>query len=416
MSRQYPITSFQGLPHDIYFEISKFIGVRDCLRLAATTRDLHEVFNPKTILRREQVLEFVTERDENLRWIGHDLYACTNCLQFLPKRKFVDSEWFYVLSLAPRFCLDCTGALRLRPHLELAFCADSILEYYFCNNCGGYGTESARCYGERIYSDTTEAEAAMARTLCIQPRRQPQGIEKLPTHILATIASFLDFKDVLNLTRASTKLNDVVKPKEWVPLHKRYAFVAYTWFRRVQDLPFDEVPVFPCLICCKIYFRFRFSETSLERIENHPEKLWKTYCDHCRELGSEKWNIVSIEQRRRELCQACGCVKYKRKTCEHCRELYIEGAIDRKTVYPPAVEIEEILPSLEDLFTTTCRKESKEVERPRQDMSMQERPREVRSMQARSRQESQWQGRPWQQRAEQEIQIHIFAGSEVYCI
>ncbi|KAK6710185.1 hypothetical protein SNK03_004631 [Fusarium graminearum] len=195
----------------------------------------------------------------------------------------------------------------------------------------------------------------MARTLCIQPRRQPQGIEKLPTHILATIVSFLDFKDVLNLTQASTKLNDVVKPNEWVLLHKRYAFVAYTWFRRVQDLPFDEVL-----------------------------------------LGSDKWNIVAIEHRRRELCKACGCVKYKRRTCEHCRELYAEGVFDRKTLYPPVVEIEEILPSLEDLFTTTYRKESKEVERPRQEMSMQER----------SRQESQWQGRPWQQRVWQEIRIH----------
>ncbi|CAG1986639.1 unnamed protein product [Fusarium graminearum] len=397
MSRQYPIMSFQGLPYDIYFEISKFIGVRDCLRLAATTRDLHEVFNPKTILRREQVLEFITERDEHLRWIGPDLYACTNCLQFLPARKFIHTEWFSFLSRAPRFCLDCTGALRLWPHLEPDFCAEGVLEYYFCNNCGSYGTESARCYGERIYSDTTEAEDAMARTLCIQPRRQPQGIEKLPTHILATIVSFLDFKDVLNLTQASTKLNDVVKPNEWVLLHKRYAFVAYTWFRRVQDLPFDEVLVFPCFICCKIYFKFRFSETPLERIENHPEKIWKTYCDHCRQLGSDKWNIVAIEHRRRELCKACGCVKYKRRTCEHCRELYAEGVFDRKTLYPPVVEIEEILPSLEDLFTMTYRKESKEVERPRQEMSMQER----------SRQESQWQGRPWQQRVWQEIRIHV---------
>lgn len=394
MSRQYPITSFQGLPYDIYFEISKFIGVRDCLRLAATTRDFHEVFNPKTILSREQVLEFVIERDRRLRWIGHELYACTNCLQFLPKRKFVDSQWFDVLILAPRFCLDCTGALRLRPHLEPASCADSMLKYYFCNNCGGCGTESARCYGERIYSDTTEAKAAMARTLCIQPRRQPQGIGKLPTHILATIVSFLDFKDVLNLTRVSSKFNDAVKPNEWVPLHKRCVFVHETWSRQIQGLPFDKILVFPCYVCCKIYPRCYLSKARLEWIRNHPEKIWRTCCKQCIRRRKHTWMVAAIEHRRRELCKACGCVKYKRKTCEYCRELYIEGVIDRETLYPPALEIEEILPSLEDLFTTACWKESKEVEWPRQDMSMQARPREVRSMQARSRQKSQRQGRP----------------------
>jgi hypothetical protein len=349
---QHSVSLFQGLPYDIHFEIGKQLGYAGILRLAATNRHFHKILNPKTILGPEQALEFVTERDGHLRKIGHELFACSNCLRLLPRKKFVRAASFYNISWSARFCLDCTAALKSQRHLKTVTRADGKLRYYFCHNCGDYRTVSERCHGKRIDSDTTKADAVEAMSLCTQPRRQRQGIENLPAHILAKISSFLGFKDVLYLAQVSRGLNDVVNPNQWVPLHARYQYVHDKWTNDIMGKDFDTIPTFPCYICCRIYPKKKFTDQQIRMAAGAPETGWKMRCLKCVWLmGLSPKSVTRIEHRRREMCDICKCVKYARQTCGRCQELYIQRMIDRKTLQPPVVEMEDILPLMEDLFT-----------------------------------------------------------------
>lgn len=342
---------FQALPYDIHFEIAKHMPYNEILKLAATNRHFRKVLNPRAILGVEEALEFVTERDGHLRKIGHELFACSNCLRLLPKKKFIKTNSFYDISWSARFCLDCIGTLKTRRHLVSVADADGKLRYYFCHNCGEYRTESEKCQGERIDSDTKEADAADALALCAKPRREQQGIENLPVHILAKISSFLGFADILHLARVSRALNDIVKPNQWVPLHTRYQYVHEKWTKDVQNMDFDKISAFPCYICCRIYPKKKFTEKHITMAQETPETIWKMRCHQCVwRMGMSPMSVVRIELRRREMCETCGCIKYARDMCGRCLELYIEGAIDWKALYPREGEVEESLLLLEGLF------------------------------------------------------------------
>ncbi|KPA46184.1 hypothetical protein FLAG1_00801 [Fusarium langsethiae] len=210
MTRQHPIASFQGLPYDIHLEIGNHMSYADLLRLAATNRHFHKILDPKTIVGPEKALKFITKRDKQFHMRGHELFACSNCYKFLPRRDF--------------------PAVR----------ADGGLMYYFCHNCGEYRTRQENCREKRIQFDTEEAKAEAIKSLCAPPRRQRQGLENFSAYTLAKISSFLDFQDVLNLAQVSRRLNVVVEPNNWVPLHTRYRYVHDKWTNDVKDLDFED--------------------------------------------------------------------------------------------------------------------------------------------------------------------------------
>ncbi|KAJ4254372.1 hypothetical protein NW762_009967 [Fusarium torreyae] len=332
---QHSTVTFQQLPFDIHFEVAKHLDYRGILRFASTNRYFHKnLNNPKAILGTSGAKNFIIDRDYHLRKIGHDLFACTNCLQLLPKGKFVRACKFHDIRGLDRFCLDCAAVLKLQPHLQSVTNADRKLEYYFCHNCGQCRTKSERCHGKKLDDDSGEDEVSEALSLCAKPRRQRQGFETFPTHILAKISSFLGFSDILHLRQASRLLNDIVKPNQWTPLQTRYRFVRDKWIKDIQDLDRDMIEKFPCYMCCQIRSKEKFSEKQLTMAENQPETAWKMRCKSCVwRMGRGPMSVTRIEHRRREMCQTCWCIKYARKTCGGCLELYIQGVIDRKTVY-----------------------------------------------------------------------------------
>ncbi|KAJ4009741.1 hypothetical protein NW752_009329 [Fusarium irregulare] len=355
---------FQALPYDIHFEIAKHMPYNEILKLAATNRHFRKVLSPRAILGAEEALEFVTERDGHLRKIGHELFACSNCLRLLPKKKFIKTNSFYDISWSARFCLDCTGTLKTHRHLVSVADADGKLRYYFCHNCGEYRTESEKCQGDRIDSDTKEADAAEALVLCAKPRRERQGIENLPVHILAKISSFLGFADVLHLAQVSRALNDIVKPNQWVPLHERYQYIDDKWTQDVHAMDPDKIPAFPCYICCKIYPKKKFTEKHINMAQEMPETIWRMRCHQCVwRMGMSPMSVVRIELRRREMCETCGCIKYARDTCGRCLELYIEGVIDWKTLHPREGKVEEALLLVEGLFIQEVEENDKKAKR-----------------------------------------------------
>ncbi|KAF4959506.1 hypothetical protein FSARC_10711 [Fusarium sarcochroum] len=332
---QHSTLMFQQLPFDIHFEVAKHLDYLELLRFASTNRHFHKILNnPKVIVGTSRTENFVINRDYHLRKIGHELFACTNCLQLLPKRKFVRASKFYDIRGSTRFCLDCAAALKLQPHLQSVANADWKLKYYFCHNCGQCRTKSERCHGKKLDDDSGEDEVSEALSLCTKPRRQREGFETLPTHILAKISSLLGFSDVLHLKQVSRALNDIVKPNQWTPLQTRYRFVRDKWTKDVQDLDRDKIQKFPCYMCCQIRPKEKFPPKQLTMAENQSETAWKTRCKSCVWLmGRSSKSVTRIEHRRREMCETCGCIKYARKTCGGCLELYIQGAINHKTLY-----------------------------------------------------------------------------------
>ncbi|CAG7562144.1 unnamed protein product [Fusarium equiseti] len=352
--------TFQALPYDIHFEIAKHMAYNEILKLAATNRHFRRALNPRTILGAEEALQFVNQRDGHLRRLGHELFACSNCLRFLPKKKLIKTNNFYNIRQSARFCLDCMGTLKKARHLKSVTAADGKLRYYFCHNCGEYRTESEKCQGKEIYPGTLEAEAAEALALCAKPRRERQGIENLPVHILAKISSFLGFADVLHLAQVSRALNDIVIPNQWLPLHTRYQYVHEKWTKDVQNMEFDEISAFPCYICCRIYPKESFTEKHIIMAQETPETIWKMRCHQCVwRMGMSPMSVVRIEHRRREMCETCGCIKYARDTCGRCLELYIEGNIGWKTLHPREGEVEESLLLVEGLFVQEAEEDKK---------------------------------------------------------
>ncbi|KAF4447515.1 hypothetical protein F53441_8999 [Fusarium austroafricanum] len=350
MDQQHTFT-FEMLPFDIHFELCKQLEYPDILRLAATNRHFHQHLHPKAILGATETINFVLDRDAHLRKIGHEFFACSNCFRFLPKKKFVRACSFYDISWSARFCLDCTATLQTQRHLKPVASAGCKLIYYFCHNCGDYRTKSAKCQGKRICSDLEEDEVVEALSLCAKPRRKPQGFEILPKHILAKISSFLGLLDVIHLAQASRELNDIVKPNQWVPLHNRYRFVHDTWINRVRDVEFDRIKEFPCYICCKIHPKTKFTPKQLEMSKDEPETAWKMRCQPCVWLmGRSDKSITRIEHRRREICGTCGCIKYARKTCGGCLELFAQGAVGPVITKSEDSNYQQYLSSIGSLF------------------------------------------------------------------
>lgn len=343
--------TFQGLPFDIHFEMAKYLNYQDFLNLMSTNRYFYTVLDPKIILGLEQIADFVIERDDYLRKIGHELFGCTNCYKFLPKKKFGKQDCFYSITYSFRSCLDCTAALKPRRHLDSVSSADSNLRYYFCHNCGKCRTKSERCSGKRIEWDSKKEEVAEALSLCAQPQRQQQSIEKLPAKILKKVSSFLGFLDVLRLAQVSRELNDVVRPNQYVPLHTRYRFVHDKWTKDVQNVTWSYIKMIPCYICCQILPKDKFTPKQIELCSEHPETAWKMRCQACVWLmGRSAISTKRIEHRRREMCETCGCIKYARTTCGGCMELYVGGSIDRETLYPNDVKLEDSLPLIGNMF------------------------------------------------------------------
>ncbi|KAI6775816.1 hypothetical protein HG530_002574 [Fusarium avenaceum] len=327
-------TTFQGLPFDIHFEMAKYLNYQDFLNLKSANRYFHTVLNPKIILGLEQIADFVIERDDYLRNIGHELF------------------WMHqFITYSFRSCLDCTAAFKPRRHLDSISSADSSLRYYFCHNCGKCRTKSERCSGKLIEWDSKKEEVAEALSLCAQSRRQQQSIEKLPAKILKKVSSFLGFLDVLHLAQVSRELNDVVRPNQYVPLHTRYRFVHDKWTKDAQNVAWSYIKMIPCYMCCQILPKDKFTPKQIKLCSEYPETAWKMRCQACVWLmGRSAISIKRIEHRRREMCEICGCIKYARTTCGGCMELYVGGSIHRKTLYPNDVKLEDSLPLIGIMF------------------------------------------------------------------
>ncbi|CEI60530.1 unnamed protein product [Fusarium venenatum] len=114
--------------------------------------------------------------------------------------------------------------------------------------------------------------------LCAQPRRKPQGIENLLAYTLAKTSSFLDFGEVLNFAQVSRRLNDVVKPHEWVPLHTRHQFLTEKWTNRTQNMGIFPATELLCFECFKIRPVFSFTHQYRRRARDSPEEIWTTCC------------------------------------------------------------------------------------------------------------------------------------------
>ncbi|KAF4993627.1 hypothetical protein FGRMN_6345 [Fusarium graminum] len=331
-------TTFESLPFDIHVEVARHLNYQEILCLKATNHYFYTVLNPRAVLGMRQIRDFVTERDDYLRRIGHELFACNSCFKFLPKKKFEKIQNFYSPQ-SFRVCLDCTAAWKTRRHLSGTSCAGRTLRYYFCRNCGQCRTKSEKCRGKQIEYDFTTDEIAEALSLCTPPRRQRRSLEKLPTHILKKVSSFLGFLDVLRLAQVSRDLDNVIKPNQWVALHTRYLFVRDKWANDMEDSEPSDANMFPCYLCFKIHPQGRFRYKQIQLSWARPETAWKMRCEACVWLmGRSAMSLKRIEYRRRETCQICGCIKYSRATCGGCMELYVQGSIGWQTIYPNGAE------------------------------------------------------------------------------
>ncbi|KAM0440001.1 hypothetical protein ACHAPT_001103 [Fusarium lateritium] len=329
---------FQNLPYDIYLDLAKQLDYQSLINLSSTNRLFHEILNPAAIFTRSEIADLCDAQDRQFRAIGKELFACYKCFRFMPKKKFGRPGSFGHDAWQNRFCLDCSAKLKRYQHGRAVWNATKDMMYYFCHNCCRYQTESTKCQGNRIDKCSGEDEIADALSLCAKPppRRACHGLEALPMHIMAKISSFLGFDDVLRLTQVSHTLNDLVKPDSWVPLHKRYCFVKDKWTREREDaVEFSDIENFPCYMCFRIRPRRKFPTKQIDLAEEKPETMWKMRCHRCVDLmGCGVKSLTRIEQRRRELCIFCGCIKHARKPCGGCMDLYVRGLLHRKAVYP----------------------------------------------------------------------------------
>jgi hypothetical protein len=340
---------FQNLPFDIHFEVAKQLDYPGIVSLASTNRFFHQILDPIAILSRSEVADFCENQDRHFREIGKELFACYKCFRFFPKKKFGRPAWFGRDAWQNRFCLDCSGKLKHYKHGKGIWNGTRDIKYYFCHNCCRYQTKSTKCQGNLLDESSGADEVAEALVLCTKsPRRECQGLETLPTHIMFNIASFLDFHDVLRLAQASYNLNDVVKPNSWVSLPTRYRFVRDKWAKDVADLEFSNIENFPCYMCFRIRPKAKFPWKQLEMAEKEPGTAWKMRCQRCvAMMGCSNKSLTRIEHRRREMCDVCKCIKHTRQPCGGCMELYVQGTLDRETVY---AEEENIFDGLDIVF------------------------------------------------------------------
>ncbi|KAF4455636.1 hypothetical protein FALBO_15577 [Fusarium albosuccineum] len=351
MDAQHTPPRFQDLPFDVHFEMAKRMDYLSLLRLASTNRFFHRVLDPRAILDKPAMDDFFLDRERHYLEIGAELFACYNCYRFLPKTKFIKRRSFYRAKQPNRFCLDCAAKLKVYDHLKpVASAYIKELHYYFCHNCCRYQTESTKCQGNLIGKDSTDEEIAEALSLCTKSSRQPQRWEKLPAHVWANVSSYLDYRDVIRLAQVSRTMNDTVKPTAWVPLPVRYRFVRDQWALDHQNVHTPDT--YPCFMCSRLRPEIRFTQIQLGLVASHPQTAWMMSCESCVNLmGWSKRSLTRIEHRRREMCEICKCIKHVRKPCGGCMELYVKGAIDRRTAYrDEEVNCEENLNRFDGVF------------------------------------------------------------------
>ncbi|KAM5346454.1 hypothetical protein ACJ41O_009459 [Fusarium nematophilum] len=343
---------FQHLPFDIHFEVAKQLDYLGILRLASTSRLFHQILNPNKILPKPEINDFFTERDQYHRTTGRDIFACYKCHRFLPKSKFQRKKGMYRTHDAERCCFDCAAKLRLHDHLRPI--SNGKLRYYFCHNCGRYETKSARCHGKRLDEESGEDEVATALSLCTTPHHPQHGLEALPTHLLIRICSSLEFPDLLHLKQASRALKDAVEPNRWVPLHTRFRFIRDKWTLDTLDVERDDIASYPCYMCFRIRPKESFTQKQLELFDTRPETAWKLRCRGClSKMDRGKKSFVRVEHKRRRMCEICKCIWLARRTCGGCLELYRQGGIDYRTMYPEEEEVvdyQENLNRLDGVF------------------------------------------------------------------
>lgn len=325
---------FQNLPFDIHFQIAKQLDYPGLVNLASTNRSFRRVLDPVAILSRTEVAYFCESQDRRFREVGRELFACYRCFRFLPKGRFGRPATFGRDPWQSRFCLDCSGKLKRYGHGKSVWNGTRTVKYYFCHNCCRHQTKSTKCRGDLVDEGSGEDQIAQALALCTKsPRRECRGLERLPTHVMFNIASFLDFHDVLRLAQASRTLNDIVKPNSWVSLPTRYRFVRDKWARDASDVEFSDIESFPCYMCFRIRPRAKFPALQLKMAESQPDTAWKLRCQRCVALmGCSNKSLTRIEHRRREMCDVCKCIKHRRKPCGGCAELYGQGTLDREAV------------------------------------------------------------------------------------
>lgn len=321
---------FQTMPFDIQFEVAKLVSYQDVIHLKKTNRYLQHNLDPRKLLPVSEIYDFVSERDKDANKQPRTTWACQSCWKFLPRTKFTrralkqDSE---------RFCFDCAGDMRWYPHLSAVY--NGRLKYYFCHNCGNYGTQSERCQGKKVHNTgASEDEMNEARAKCFKkPTRQLTYLETLPTHIMKNVAKFLSFKDLLRLSVVSRALNEQID-HDWAPIHDRFRCIKKQW-EMEREKGLNTIPKLPCFTCLEWRTRTRFTKAQIKSAQAYPENAFKFRCQSCvHDQHTPSKDPARAEYQRRQMCDICNCVKLDGTTCGGCLELYFNGEIDRETMFP----------------------------------------------------------------------------------
>ncbi|KAH7157634.1 hypothetical protein B0J13DRAFT_650235 [Dactylonectria estremocensis] len=328
---------FEGLPFDIHYEVVRYLDFRDAFNMALANRYFQQTLDPRSVLPREDLVKFIGERDKADRNRVEGLFACYKCYRFLPKDKFAKKATVdrktkrgqAVTDECRRYCFDCAATHRLFDHLQPI--SNGKLRYYFCHNCRQYKTKSGRC--ARSCSGIVSVDYAICHRP--MPAVQRKSLDLLPTHILKNIVSFLGYDDALHFAMGNRTLKETIQPLKWVALHTRFQFVQYKWTMDTANMDAKILKTFPCYMCCRIRPRTKFTQQQLCLKEKYPVTAWRMRCQECIQrvsIGVE--NSTKTEHRKRQMCGICKCLKRGRETCGGCLELYVQGAIDHRTMYP----------------------------------------------------------------------------------
>ncbi|KAF7553986.1 hypothetical protein G7Z17_g3211 [Cylindrodendrum hubeiense] len=340
MASYAPPRLFECLPYDIHFEVVRHLDFVSALKLASTTRFFHQTLDPRVIHSGEEVEKFIRERDKADQSRVEGLFACYHCYRFLPKDRFAKKATFErqskkgqkITDEGRRYCFDCSAKYRVYEHLRPI--SNGKLRYYFCHNCGQYKTKSAKCEGPPLDIDWEHDEVPASCGL--KPVTQRSGLDTLPAHLLKMIVSHIGYDDALHLAMVTRTLKETVQPVKWVALHTRFRFLRDKWAMDTLDVEIDAMEAFPCYMCCRTRPRSKFTKNQLHMVDKYRQSSWKMRCQGCvqRIYHGHGKNLMKTEYKRRRMCEICKCVRRGRETCGGCMELYVKGAIDRRTMYP----------------------------------------------------------------------------------
>lgn len=198
-----------------------------------------------------------------------------------------------------------------------------------------------RCQGKKVHNTgASEDEMIEARAKCFKrPTTQLTYLETLPIHVMKNVARFLSFKELLRLEVVSRTLNEQID-HDWAPLHDRFRCIKKRWeMEREKD--FNTLTKLPCFTCLEWRTRSRFTKAQIKSAQAYPENAFKFRCQSCvHDQHSPTKDPVRAEYQRRQMCDICGCVKAAGTTCGGCLELYLNGEIDRETMFPSSDKVE----------------------------------------------------------------------------